>query len=84
MNWILVGGGLGSEKMISKDVPSATDAMGQEFYRVILQEEPFASTKVMNNWESNVGIENQQKKVDTFLTTSTSRINELIHDCGDG
>jgi len=39
-------GGVAAEKTIAKDAPSAAGTLGEEFYRVILREEPFASTKV--------------------------------------
>lgn len=48
-------GGVAAEKMMAKDATSAANALGEEFYRVILQEEPFASTKVINKFESRNG-----------------------------
>lgn len=41
-----VAGGFAVDQGICKDAPSAVDALGEEFYKVILQEEPFKSTKV--------------------------------------
>ena len=41
-----VTGGIAVSKGISKDAPSAVDALGEDFYKVILREEPFISIKV--------------------------------------
>lgn len=39
-------GGIAAENTIAKDAPPVANTLGEEFYRVILREEPFASTKV--------------------------------------
>ncbi|GMH01693.1 hypothetical protein Nepgr_003532 [Nepenthes gracilis] len=41
-----VAGGMAAEKVIAKDAPTAAGNLGNDFYNVILQEEPFKSTKV--------------------------------------
>lgn len=41
-----VAGGLAAEKGMAKDAPTAADKLGEDFYKVILQEEPFKSTTV--------------------------------------
>ncbi|KAG0575856.1 hypothetical protein KC19_5G035800 [Ceratodon purpureus] len=42
-----IAGGVAAEKVVSKDAPGSDNTLGQEFYRVILREEPFASTQVV-------------------------------------
>ncbi|KAI5077787.1 hypothetical protein GOP47_0007611 [Adiantum capillus-veneris] len=41
-----IAGGLAVEKGVSKDAPTAVDALGEDFYKIILREEPFKSIKV--------------------------------------
>ncbi|XP_008813531.2 SNF1-related protein kinase regulatory subunit gamma-1-like [Phoenix dactylifera] len=41
-----VAGGMAAEKGIGKDAPTAADRLGEDFYKVLLQEEPFKSTSV--------------------------------------
>ncbi|KAM7269079.1 hypothetical protein ACFE04_024576 [Oxalis oulophora] len=41
-----VVGSVAAEKGMGKDAPTAADKLGEDFYKVILQEEPFKSTTV--------------------------------------
>ncbi|XP_043707723.1 SNF1-related protein kinase regulatory subunit gamma-1-like [Telopea speciosissima] len=41
-----VAGGIAADKGMGKDASTAADALGEDFYKVLLQEEPFKSTKV--------------------------------------
>lgn len=41
-----VVGGVAAEKGAGKDASTAADSLGQDFYKVLLQEEPFKSTTV--------------------------------------
>ncbi|KAK2983144.1 hypothetical protein RJ640_007820 [Escallonia rubra] len=41
-----VAGGVAADKGMGKDAPTAADKLGEDFYKVILQEEPFKSTTV--------------------------------------
>ncbi|KAG7013161.1 SNF1-related protein kinase regulatory subunit gamma-1-like protein, partial [Cucurbita argyrosperma subsp. argyrosperma] len=41
-----VAGGVAVDKGIGKDAPTAADCLGDDFYKVLLQEEPFKSTTV--------------------------------------
>ncbi|KAA8533009.1 hypothetical protein F0562_032874 [Nyssa sinensis] len=41
-----VAGGVAADKGMGKDAPTAADKLGEEFYKIILQEEPFKSTTV--------------------------------------
>ncbi|XP_074274544.1 SNF1-related protein kinase regulatory subunit gamma-1-like [Silene latifolia] len=41
-----VAGGVAAEKGMGKDAPTAASHLGDDFYKVILEEEPFKSTKV--------------------------------------
>ncbi|XP_047308599.1 SNF1-related protein kinase regulatory subunit gamma-1-like [Impatiens glandulifera] len=41
-----VAGGVVAERGLGKDAPTAADKLGEDFYRVLLQEEPFKSTTV--------------------------------------
>jgi hypothetical protein len=47
--WLILGicaGGIAAERGLGKDPSAAADALGEDFYKVILQEEPFKSTQV--------------------------------------
>lgn len=41
-----VVGGLAADKMMAQDAPQVADNLGKDFYKVILEEEPFKSTTV--------------------------------------
>lgn len=41
-----VVGGVAADKGMGKDAPTAADKLGQDFYKVLLQDEPFKSTTV--------------------------------------
>lgn len=41
-----VAGGVTADRGMGKDAPTAADKLGEDFYKVILQEEPFKSTTV--------------------------------------
>lgn len=41
-----VAGGVAADKGMGKDGPTAADNLGEDFYKVLLQEEPFKSTTV--------------------------------------
>ena len=41
-----VAGGVAVDRGIGKDAATAADSLGQDFYKVLLQEEPFKSTTV--------------------------------------
>lgn len=41
-----VAGGVAADQTMAKDAPQAADNLGEDFYKVILQEEPFKSTTV--------------------------------------
>jgi hypothetical protein len=42
----ICAGGIAAERGLGKDASAAADALGEDFYKVILQEEPFKSTQV--------------------------------------
>jgi len=44
--FLLLAGGVAAVSGVAKDGASAADALGQDFYKVILESEPFKSTKV--------------------------------------
>lgn len=48
-----VAGGIAAERGIGKDAPTAADKLGQDFYKVILQEEPVMSTTVSCSCKKN-------------------------------
>ncbi|XP_062160959.1 SNF1-related protein kinase regulatory subunit gamma-1-like [Alnus glutinosa] len=48
-----VAGGVAAEKGMGKDAPTAADELGEDFYKVILQEEPFKSTTVRSILKSS-------------------------------
>lgn len=39
-------GGVAADKGMGKDAPTAADKLGEDFYKVLLQDEPFKSTTV--------------------------------------
>ncbi|KAH7570145.1 hypothetical protein ACOSP7_018114 [Xanthoceras sorbifolium] len=41
-----VAGGMATDKGAGKDAPTAADKLGEDFYKIILKEEPFKSTTV--------------------------------------
>lgn len=41
-----VVGGVAADTTMGKDAPTAADKLGEDFYKIILQEEPFKSTTV--------------------------------------
>lgn len=41
-----VAGGVVADKRMGKDAPTAADKLGEDFYKVLLQDEPFKSTTV--------------------------------------
>lgn len=41
-----VAGGMVADRGVGRDAPSAADHMGEDFFKVLVQEEPFRSTKV--------------------------------------
>ncbi|PSS28714.1 SNF1-related protein kinase regulatory subunit gamma-1-like [Actinidia chinensis var. chinensis] len=41
-----VAGGVAADRGMGKDAPTAADKLGEDFYKVLLQEEPFKSTTV--------------------------------------
>ncbi|CAI0386806.1 unnamed protein product [Linum tenue] len=41
-----VAGGVAADRGVGKDAPTAVDSLGNDFYKVILEEEPFRSTTV--------------------------------------
>lgn len=43
-----VAGGVAADAEMGKDAPTAADHLGEDFYKVLLQEEPFKSTTVMS------------------------------------
>lgn len=45
-----VAGGVAADNVAGKDGPEAADNLGEDFYRVILREEPFKSTTVSLMW----------------------------------
>ncbi|XP_034681470.1 SNF1-related protein kinase regulatory subunit gamma-1-like isoform X2 [Vitis riparia] len=43
-----VAGGMAADRGMGKDAPTAADHLGEEFYKVLFQEEPFKSTTVQS------------------------------------
>lgn len=39
-------GGIAADRVVAKDAPQAADNLGEDFYKIILEEEPFKSTTV--------------------------------------
>ncbi|MCH80543.1 SNF1-related protein kinase regulatory subunit gamma-1-like [Trifolium medium] len=45
-----VAGGVAADKTMAKDAPQAANNLGEDFYKVILQEEPFKSTTLFSSY----------------------------------
>lgn len=41
-----LAGGIAADRVVAKDAPQAADNLGEDFYKIILEEEPFKSTTV--------------------------------------
>ncbi|CAK9195329.1 unnamed protein product [Sphagnum troendelagicum] len=75
-------GALGALSGGAKDAPSAADALGQDFYKVILENEPFKSTKVSEitrayRWAPFLPIQHNDSMLTVLLLLSKFRLRSI-------
>lgn len=77
-----VAGGLSAEKGMTKDAPTAADKLGEDFYKVILQEEPFKSTTVKSilksyRWAPFIPVATDSSMLSVLLLLSKYRLRNV-------
>ncbi|CAK9215786.1 unnamed protein product, partial [Sphagnum troendelagicum] len=83
-----IAGGIAAERGLGKDASAAADALGEDFYKVILQEEPFKSTQVGEitksyRWAPFLPIEPDESMLTVLLLLSKFRLRSIpvVNDC---
>ncbi|KAI4328397.1 hypothetical protein L6164_020754 [Bauhinia variegata] len=77
-----VAGGVAADKVAGKDAPAAADRLGENFYKVILQEEPFKSTTVRSiiksyRWAPFVPVATDSTMLTVLLLLSKYRLRNV-------
>ncbi|KAI3841655.1 hypothetical protein MKX03_027516 [Papaver bracteatum] len=77
-----VAGGMAADKGAGKDAPSAAGALGEDFYKVILQEEPFRSTTVRQitksfRWAPFLPVSTESSMLSVLLLLSKYRLRSV-------
>ncbi|CAN4076391.1 unnamed protein product [Withania somnifera] len=77
-----VAGGVAADRGVEKDAPTAADKLGEDFYKVILQEEPFKSTKVSSiiksyRWAPFVPVAMDSSMLSVLLLLSKYRLRNV-------
>ncbi|XP_010256588.1 PREDICTED: SNF1-related protein kinase regulatory subunit gamma-1-like isoform X2 [Nelumbo nucifera] len=77
-----VAGGMAADKGMGKDAPTAADRLGEDFYQVILQEEPFKSTTVRSiiksfRWAPFLPISTDSSMLSVLLLLSKYRLRNV-------
>ncbi|KDO82823.1 hypothetical protein CISIN_1g011306mg [Citrus sinensis] len=77
-----VAGGLAAEKGAGKDAPTAADRLHEDFYKVILQEEPFKSTTVRSiiksyRWAPFLPVATDDSMLSVLLLLSKYRLRNV-------
>ncbi|XP_016478130.1 SNF1-related protein kinase regulatory subunit gamma-1-like isoform X2 [Nicotiana tabacum] len=77
-----VAGGVAADRGAGKDAPTAADKLGEDFYKVILQEEPFKSTKVSSiiksyRWAPFVPVATDSSMLSVLLLLSKYRMRNV-------
>ncbi|XP_048135065.1 SNF1-related protein kinase regulatory subunit gamma-1-like isoform X1 [Rhodamnia argentea] len=75
-------GGVAAEKGAGRDASTAADNLGQDFYRVILQEEPFKSTSVKSiiksyRWAPFIPVAEDSSMLSVLLLLSKYRLRSV-------
>ncbi|CAI9092707.1 OLC1v1028024C1 [Oldenlandia corymbosa var. corymbosa] len=79
---VAVAGGIAADKAIAKDAPTAADKLGEDFYKVILQEEPFKSTTVKSilksyRWAPFIPVATDSSMLSVLLLLSKYRLRNV-------
>ncbi|CAJ1931723.1 unnamed protein product [Sphenostylis stenocarpa] len=77
-----LAGGIAAENMMAKDAPQAADNLGEDFYKVILEEEPFKSTTVRSilksyRWSPFVPVGRDSAMLTVLLLLSKYRLRNV-------
>lgn len=77
-----VAGGMTADKVMAKDAPTAVDMLGEDFYKVILEEEPFKSTTVSSilnsyRWAPFVPVAMDSSMLSVLLLLSKYRLRNV-------
>lgn len=77
-----VAAGVAAEKGMGKDAPTAADTLGDDFYKVILQEEPFKSTTVRSilksyRWSPFLPVSTDSSMLSVLLLLSKYRLRNV-------
>ncbi|XP_021299605.1 SNF1-related protein kinase regulatory subunit gamma-1-like [Herrania umbratica] len=77
-----VAGGVAADQGVGKDAPSAADNLGEDFYKVILQEEPFKSTTVRSivksyRWAPFVPVATDSSMLSVLLLLSKYKLRNV-------
>ncbi|XP_020217607.1 SNF1-related protein kinase regulatory subunit gamma-1-like [Cajanus cajan] len=77
-----VVGGLAADKMMAQDAPQVADNLGKDFYKVILEEEPFKSTTVRSilksyRWAPFVPVARKSAMLTVMLLLSKYRLRNV-------
>ncbi|KAL5553911.1 hypothetical protein UlMin_041312 [Ulmus minor] len=77
-----VAGGVAAEKGIGKDAPTAADNLGDDFYKVLVQDEPFRSTTVRSilksyRWAPFVPVAPDSSMLSVLLLLSKYRLRNV-------
>nr|DAD31181.1 TPA_asm: hypothetical protein HUJ06_010032 [Nelumbo nucifera] len=77
-----VAGGMAADRVMGKDAPTAADSLGEDFYKVILQEEPFKSTTVRSivksfRWAPFLPVSTDSSMLTVLLLLSKYRLRSV-------
>lgn len=77
-----VAGGMTADKVMVKDAPTAADKLGEDFYKVILDEEPFKSVTVSSilnsyRWAPFVPVASDGSMLSVLLLLSKYRLRNV-------
>ncbi|XP_076907641.1 SNF1-related protein kinase regulatory subunit gamma-1-like [Bidens hawaiensis] len=77
-----VAGGVAADKGMGKDAPTAADELGEDFYKIILQEEPFKSTQVKSivkgyRWAPYIPVSTDSSMLSVLLLLSKYRLRNV-------
>ncbi|KAM7468564.1 hypothetical protein LguiB_016126 [Lonicera macranthoides] len=77
-----VVGGVAADTTMGKDAPTAADKLGEDFYKIILQEEPFKSTTVKSivksyHWAPFIPVASDSSMLSVLLLLSKYRLRSL-------
>ncbi|XP_038693484.1 SNF1-related protein kinase regulatory subunit gamma-1-like [Tripterygium wilfordii] len=77
-----VAGGMSVDKGVGKDAPTAADDLGKDFYKVIVQEEPFKSTTVRSilksyRWAPFLPVATDSSMLSVLLLLSKYRLRNV-------